>query len=150
MGKLRDMANRVINLDLDTLANSILNNSDFQKFIIELNTEDQLFNENIDSRGIRLNDIGGDYSPSIFELSRTPKKSLTDINLKDSGDFYKSFSISVGKKSILIQADTRKGDKDLKDEWGDDILGLTDENLQKVINRLKDLLINELRKTIKG
>ena len=124
------------------------NNRLIKKLIIELNTKVQLFNDNTDSKGVRLNTIGGNYSPVTLIASKTSKKSLQDINLKDTGDFYKSFKVTITTKGIVIDADTDKGDNDLTDRWGDDIIGLTQENLGVVSEKIKDRYITILRRKI--
>lgn len=124
------------------------NNRLIKKLIIELNTKVQLFNDNTDSKGVRLNTIGGIYSPVTLIASKTPKKSLEDINLKDTGDFYKSFKVTITTKGIVIDADTDKGDNDLTDRWGDDIIGLTEDNLGVVSEKIKDRYITILRRKI--
>jgi len=94
--------------------------------IIRLNTEDQLFDKGIDS----LNKTLGNYSrTSVTKYGKRPGH----IQLYDTGEFYESFTIYVTNDQIVIVADTLKEDTDLAQRYGLDILGLTEENIDKLI-----------------
>lgn len=119
--------------------------------IIKLNTEVQLFNQNIDSKGVKLSATGGNYSPVTLIVSRRkgrPKKGLDAINLFDTGDFYESFVVIVNARGITIEADTDKGDNDLEDRWGQNIIGLTDENWGIVSEQIKENFIRITRQQL--
>src|SRR3990167_10889860 len=93
-GDLRKRLEKFRQLDADKMAFDLAKTGNFQDLVIELNTEKQLYDKGEDSTGKRLSDIGGDYSPVTMEISKEkgkPKKSASDINLYDTGDFYKSF-----------------------------------------------------------
>ncbi len=134
---------RVINLDQDVIISNILKDAEFQRFIIDLNTTGQLFEEGIDSLGASL----GDYAATTiegtanFEGKKDKGQRFDHITLNDTGDFYKSFAIKVQKGGFLIIADGQKEDTNLLEEYGKEILGLTDENLQIVIDAIKEKLI---------
>ena len=49
----------------------ILNRAETQAFIINLNTEQQLKRDNVDSQGVKLYTIGGEYSNYTFCLLYT-------------------------------------------------------------------------------
>jgi len=97
-----------------------------QSKIIELNTIDQLYDEGIDALGQSL----GDYSQTSVEVFG---KRAGHITLKDTSEFYDSFVVLVKKDSFIIRANTfkqgEKGTIDLTDRFGDEIIGLTDENI---------------------
>ena len=95
--------------------------NDTKDEIIRLNTEDQLFEEGIDSMGDTL----GDYSDVSVEVYG---KRRGHIQLYETGEFYNSFVIKVDKKGIDIIADTQKESQDLAQSFGIEILGLTTEN----------------------
>ena len=57
-------------------------------------------------------------------------------------------SLKLNKDSFEIIADTNKGDTDLLQEWGRDILGLTDENLQRLIDKIRTELREVIRQKI--
>ena len=104
---------------------------DVKDEIIRLNTEDQLFEEGIDSLGDSL----GDYSDVSVEIYG---KRAGHITLKETGEFYDSFVIKADKKGIDIIADTQKESQDLAQSFGIEILGLTSENTAY----LKDFILD--------
>ena len=128
---------RVINLDVDVIISNILKDEEFQRFIIDLNTEEQLFEKGIDSLGDSL----GEYTDFTKVVKGLKGQRIDHITLEDTGEFYKSFAIKVQNGGFLIVADGQKEDTNLLEEYGKEILGLTDENLQIVIDAIKDRLI---------
>jgi len=129
--------NNVINLDQDVIISNILRDAEFQRFIIDLNTEEQLFEKGIDSFGASL----GDYTDFTKTVKSIKGQRIDHITLEDTGEFYKSFAIKVQNGGFLITADGQKEDTNLLEEYGKEILGLTDENLQIVIDAIKEKLI---------
>jgi hypothetical protein len=94
--------------------------------IIRLNTEDQLRDKGIDS----LNKTLGNYSrTSVNKFGKRPGH----IQLLDTGEFYASFTIAVTNDQIIIVADTIKEETDLSARYGIDILGLTEDNIDRII-----------------
>lgn len=143
---------RIINLDQDLIIGNILRDEEFQRFIIDLNTEEQLFEKGIDSLGASL----GEYADATIEGTANFKGKLEKgqpidhITLKDTGDFYKSFAIKVQNGGFLIVADGQKDDTNLLSEFGKEIVGLTDENLQIVIDAIKEKIIPIILITVMG
>ena len=96
-------------------------------------------------------DIIGTYSEAT-EMINPSKIAGTPYTLFDSGDFYKSFVIRVGKRIFEIDADT--SDMDGENWWvqnnitKDAILGLTDENKTKLSVEVKRRFIIEARKIL--
>jgi len=144
-------------LDVNRILFQILSKQEFQDFIRVLNLRDQLF-EGIDSLGIELDS----YSPgtetilnaegeNAFQYEGKSKKKIAGqpIFLFDTGDFYESFKITINPEDITLDADGIKEDgTDLFAEFGDDILGLTDENLQLLINKISETIIPEIFKKL--
>lgn len=136
---------------------TIVNQDEVKEFIISLNTEDQLFEKGINSEGVLLKDIGGNdftesgYSPVTIEIkkSKTGKGSKTaNITLYDTGEYYESHKVKVDASGFEINADPIKDDTNLFDEWGEEIVGLTDESLQKLISFLLIKYLNYTRDVI--
>ena len=115
--------------------------------IIKLNTKDQLFDKGIDS----LDKTLGNYSQtSVNKYGKRPGH----IQLFDEGDFYGSFVIHVTTDEIVIKADTIKEDTDLSVRYGNDILGLTNDNLDFVIREYilenyQEYIMNALMEGVK-
>jgi hypothetical protein len=149
--RVKKILDNAIALDENKIINQILSNKSFQEFIIDLNTRDQLFDKGINSLGVKLSDIGGDYAGLTLELSAAkgrPKKSASSINLFDTGDYYKSHKIVLSKDSFEIVSDPIKDDSNLYDDWGKDIVGLTEENLQKVRDAVTEKIIPIIKAAI--
>lgn len=115
----------------------VLDRPDLKAKIIYLNTERQLGDEGINALGKIL----GVYSYATEFLSGGRKRAGDPYTLNDTGEFWDSFSVQVFQGHITIDADGQKDDKNLLDEYGIDILGLTDENLQLLINEAKQYYI---------
>ena len=145
MADILEVANRLAKTDVTKTLVKILNRKSIQKFITDLNTNVQLLEYGEDSEGTQLSAIGGIYAQSTIRLSRTPKQNRSHINLKDTGAFYKTFDVVVSNNaSFKITANTMKGDQNLEKRWGDKIVGLQDENVVLVLDRLRDEYYKEI------
>lgn len=152
-GPIRDLIKRAKRLNENVLIDRIIRQPAFKELIIRLNTEEQLFKKGINALGIKLSDIGGEYSDVTLFLH--PEKVRDIITLKDKGDFYASWEVTVSGGDIDIDADPIKESPgreptNLFAEWGDEIVGLTEENLQIVIDRLRNELQREILKALRG
>ena len=132
----------------DRIVNRILSRSDVQKFIISMNVNDQLFDEGINSLGVTLESIGGEYSDYTKLIKSSKGQPIDRVTLRDTGDFHASFRVQLGPESIEITANTIKDGTDLRTQWSDEILGLTDENLQRLIDKLRNEIEIVVRKEI--
>jgi len=113
--------------------------------IIQLNTEDQLEEHGIDSLGRLL----GDYSPVTVAIKKMKGQRVDHITLKDTGKFYDSWVVTVTRNEIIFDADdTTYYDQPLFNVWGEDVLGLTDENMefvkQLIYEKYIEFIENEL------
>jgi len=134
---------------VDATVNRILSRKDVRQFIISMNTNEQLFDDGINSLGVKLEDVRGDgYTDLTISIKESKGQPTDRVTLKDTGAFYESFRIKLNKDSFEIIADTNKGDTDLLQEWGRDILGLTDENLQRLIDKIRTELREVIRQKI--
>ncbi len=140
------LLDNIIALNENQIINEILSNKEFQQFIIDLNTEGQLFEKGIDSLGASL----GDYTDFTKAVKRIKGQRLDHITLEDTGDFYKSFAIKVQNGGFLITADGQKEDTNLLEEYGKEVLGLTDENLQIVIDAIRQKIIPIIKAKIRS
>ena len=139
MADILQVASKLARTNVTKTLVKILNKKSVQKFITDLNTKVQLVDYVEDSRGVQLSAIGGIYATSTIRLSKTKKKNRSHINLKDTGAFHKSFDVQVkSNANFSITANTVKNGVDLEDRWGEDIVGLQDENVELVIDRLRD------------
>lgn len=126
----------------------ILSSGVFKSLVIELNTKDQLFNKNEDSLGVKLYQIGGEYSVTTQVIKGVSGKEVT---LFDEGDYYESYAVNPYSDAtgFEITSDPFKTDEkgnvsNLEDRYGDNLTGLQKENLKKV----NDFIISEIFKRV--
>lgn len=151
MKALIQLANRAKSLNINDLLKVLSEDKSFTDFIIELNTEKQLFEKGIDSTGRRLDDIGGGYSPYTIDIKNQKGQPVDRVTLKDTGDFYRSFRVHLDNSSdLVITADTVKDTSDLIVDWGANILGLTEDSLILLRLRAKLILIPYVKNVLLG
>lgn len=129
----------------------IFNEQRVRELIVSLNTWDQLYEKGQNREGKLLSSIGGNYTITTMRISQDkgqPKRSIYHIDLFDTGEFYKSFHVELRGKDIAIIANTIKDDTDLIDDWGREIIGLTEENKANVSAVAKPFLIAGIKKHI--
>lgn len=146
MRALAALANRIKAITVLEVLKHLSENKEFTDLIIELNTRKQLFDRGIDSTGRQLSDVGGNYSPYTLQLH--PEKIEDKITLFDTGDFYESFRVFYSNGDFIISADTIKDTSNLIEDWGANILGLTDESLSLLREKGKQIIIPYVRKKI--
>lgn len=112
--------------------------------IIEWIQQDQLSNRGVNKFG----DIIGTYSYVTELISKGRKQQGTPYTLFDTGDFYRSMYVAVFRESILIDANPIKGKDNLFEKFGNGIIGLTDENMAKLKERVKKSFIDYARKVL--
>jgi len=147
---LRDIADRIININIHVVINTIIQRKEFKDYIIHLNTNDQLFDEGIDSLGVSL----GEYSPFTKEAKKEKGLPFDRITLFDEGDFHQSWEVdatNLNADYFEIKADPIKEDgTNLFKEFGINVLGLTEENTSKLSNKLIEAIRIELLRILQG
>ncbi len=118
----------------------VLDNDEIKKLIRQLNTAIQLRTQHIDSEGDTLfskKHESGVYSITTEIRSKGRKKAGTSYTLFDTGEFFKSWEIEIGAGFIIINADPIKEGRgigqegtNLFEEYGENIVGLTEESLR--------------------
>ena len=164
--KLFKSVRAAISLDETAMFNAVLTDNGFRKWILDLNRS-QLF-KGEDSEGRELGDIGGGYSFTTEFLNEgvrftfNPKSSeFGDVEggskgkeegqspfLLDTGEYYDSYTLTVGNGFFQISSDPIKDGQNLEDSFGDNLEGLQSENLQKVIDAIKKEFTKEVRTLI--
>lgn len=147
MNRLEKACKNIIKLDRGYLLKQLFLDSKFKAFVIKQN-QNQLALKGVDSKNKKLRSIyarfGNAYALSTINLKKDKEglAAITDhVTLYDEGYFYGSFKLSFKDEKYYIEADTLKKDNDLQEIWGEDILGLTDESLQLVINLAIEIII---------
>lgn len=126
----------------------VLQDAKFKDWILNLVRQDQLFDQGIDED----NDVIGYYS-EWTEMMNPKKVAGTHYTLFDTGEFYKSFTLTVGKNYFEIDADPIKKNDDgevtnLFYQFSTSILGLTDDSKDKLAQQLITRYIIEVRKVV--
>ena len=147
-----------ISLSEANIFNAVLADKSFQEWILNLN-KSQLF-DGEDSLGVKLSDIGGGYSFNTeflsggrsftFDGNSKSKKAGQSPFLLDTGEYYSSFRLELGNDFFKINSNPQKEDTNLEEEWGGNLAGLQDENLQKIIDVIRKKFIQETRSKISG
>ena len=145
--RLRKVLQIIISLDVDDVMFAILSKSDVKQFIIILNTDEQLF-KGIDSTDTTLESIGGDYTPLTKDLKVLKGLPIDRVTLFDEGDFYDSFIVIPDKTGFTIEADTLKAGYDLQERWGFNLIGLTDESKNELVEVIKNEIVDYIFKKI--
>lgn len=127
-----DMLDRIDSLNEDE-AWILVIDAETQDFIVEMNKH-QLFEEGRFSD----NKDTPDYSPItvVYKIMRGDR--YDHMTFKDTGEFYESFHVIVDRSGFEIMANGQvSGDTNLFEVYGENILGLTADSLEK----LKELIL---------
>jgi hypothetical protein len=116
--------------------------SQVKEDVLNLIREAQLMAEGVDEN----NEIIGTYSFMTEIISGGRKQEGDPYNLNDTGEFFRSMYIKVLADSIIIDANYQKMED--KDWWSISILGLTQENLDKYAEMVKENYIKYARKIL--
>jgi hypothetical protein len=141
---LRDKARRIKSVKINKLLKEVWSDPFTQDFIINLNTNEQLF-FGLKSDGTTLPPYRNqDYFEQKKSFGIAPN-SL--INLRLSGRFYQSFDIIPNSVGFLIDANTNlyPDSGDFVDVYGLDILGLNETNTSKLARHLQEELQIRIR-----
>jgi len=145
---IRKLTDRVVKLDEGIILNRFVELPIVQKFILDLNRVDQLFNKGVDSKNRAL----GVYTPFTINSKQergVPVPSDFHITLFDTGQFYSTFVIIPGKDFFEIDANPIREDANLFEDFGEDILGLNDENLQILIDFFKETVVLRVKEQLR-
>lgn len=112
--------------------------------ILDWIRKDQLTDKGVDSDGRVI----GYYSAVTEIITRGRKQQGAHYTLDDTGALYRSMYVTVLREAIEINADDGK----IKDQdwYTSKIIGLTDENTQKLIAEVKKRYIAIFRKVLFG
>lgn len=110
-------------------------------FIEDLQTE-QLW-QGIDSEGKRITPA---YSPFTVQIKKLKGQPVDRVTLKDEGDFYRGLFLNGGNAGNYAIGSRDQKTAALQRKYGEEILGLTDDSKQTIID---DILRPELPERIK-
>jgi len=147
MKLIEDMIQHFKDIDLNMVILEAVR--DNEHVVIDMNAEKQLFEEGITSHGISIASYAP-YSQVTIDIKRAKGQPVNRVTLRDEGDFQHSFFVYYGSDYFQISASDWKTEE-LKMLYGDDILGLTEENRQQLtIDIIVPYVLNKLRYVRKG
>lgn len=104
---------------------------DNEAYIVDLNAQDQLYEEGINRLGVSIMDYAP-YRPLTIAIKEQKGQPTNRVTLRDTGDFESSFYLEVNDKQFEVKASDWKTEALIK-KYGRQILGLTDENISSLI-----------------
>lgn len=145
MKKLDDLILKMRGLEEQLIQTIISVIRENKTVILEMNSEQQLYEKGITRDGVSIAEYAP-YSPVTIEIKRGKGQPTNRVTLRDEQDFHQSFFLEVTETGFEIKADDWKA-VGLQIHYGDEIMGLTDENLSELI---KSYIFPELIKTVKA
>lgn len=136
-------------LSMDYFWLLVFKDAQFKTWVLDMIRQDQLFKKGIDGDG----DIIGYYSAFTESINPT-KREGTPYTLFDTGDFYRSMYIYAYKNYIEVDANPIKVDEvtgeteNLFWKYGENIIALTEENMEVLRQQIKERYTNEIRKLL--
>jgi len=121
--------------DIDNVVFEITREQETQSFLID-SLQDQLFTTGEDGNKNSL----GEYSELTVQIKRRKGQPTDRITLKDTGDFYKTYSIDPFKGGFIIDANGQKSSIDLLVKYGNDILKPNEETIEIIGDYYKEKL----------
>ena len=133
MGKIDDLLKRVVKFNDELTSGRLVQKIiwDNEAYIIDMNAEEQLFEQGVNRLGVSIMDYAP-YSPVTIAIKEAKGQPTNRVTLRDEGDFESSFYLEVSDKQFEIKASDFKTE-DLIKKYGRQILGLTDENISILI-----------------
>ena len=151
MKQIPDLRKRVADLNEALTSGQLIQDIIWKNeaYIVDMNAEEQLYEQGINRLGVDISDYAP-YSPVTIEIKRLKGQPTNRVTLRDEGDFESSFFLEVGDKQFEIKASDFKTE-DLVKKYGEQILGLTDENIAILIwQYIYPDLMDEAKKQIYG
>ena len=104
-----------------------------QAEVLKYNTEKQLFKKGERSDGLKLTPA---YADSTKSYKRKRGQRISNVTLKDSGDFYNSIRVYPADEEVEIKTDgSLNYSKFLEGRYGAEIYGLQDKFIKEFYNR---------------
>ena len=146
MRKLDDLISRLKNFEdeIAKVIEEVVREND--NIILDMNAEDQLFEKGITRKGVEIASFAP-YAPLTIEIKKLKGQPTSRVTLRDEGDFHMSFYIEYQADGFQIKADDWKTE-DLMFRYGDEILGLTDDNFSEFANDYVRPALAELLKKL--
>jgi hypothetical protein len=133
---------------LQQFKNGMFNNirlivDQYDYILIDMNVQDQLYERGINRNGTALSDENP-YRPMTVEFKIAKRQPYDRVTLRDEGDFHSSFKIDARHNDFEIYATDIKT-LILAEKYGNEIFGLTNDNLNEFI---REYLYPELQEQL--
>lgn len=151
MDKIQDLRNRVASFSKELASGRAFQNivKAHEAAIVQMNAEDQLFFEGINSLGVNIMSYAP-YAPLTKWIKANKHQPTNRVTLRDTGDFHRSFYVVAGSESFEITASDEKTEA-LKLKYGKEIFGLTEESRDELATKyLYPELLEQAKKEIYG
>ncbi len=145
MRKLDELISRLKNFEDEIIKviEEVVREND--NIILDMNAEDQLFQKGITRKGVEIASFAP-YAPLTIEIKKLKGQPTSRVTLRDEGDFHRSFYIEYQADGFQIKASDWKTE-DLMFRYGEEILGLTDDNFHEfAVDYVKPALTELLTK----
>ena len=153
-GRLTDLINNVSKLDENKILINIISVDNIERYILDLNRIDQIFEDGVnafgDSLGVYSARTEGDNEGRSFTVRNSDGNSTTREKkfggqrfLYDTGEMFRSFDVVIDDGGFTITADTEKGEVNYEEKYR--ILGLTDESKSQLSKRILPMVVREVK-----
>jgi hypothetical protein len=143
MSVFKQLAVNLQRLDLNKVCREVTEQRTDE--ILTLNVENQLYNRGVDNLDASL----GQYSESYKKIKKKKGQRTDHVTLRDTGKFQNLFKVKAKKDEAEIYSSDKKSIW-LINRYGREIFGLTDDNLQLMIDTFyKNAIMNAIKKALR-
>lgn len=146
------LMSRIRAFQMNKIMEKIFGQPFYRKRVITLN-QNQLFLKGITARGTVIRTYAANspnvYSHRTINIKQAKGQKTNVVTLKDTGEFYSSFTVKNNPKDLTITANFKKPGGNISDNVDiTDVLGLTDENKETIQKEIMPQMIEEVKNMI--
>lgn len=137
-------------IDMSAIINDAVKQKEFA--ITQLNTENQLYEKGIDEGKSKLKPS---YAKSTIAIKNRKHQPTDRVTLRDTGKFYKAWTIFYERDQITLMAKPMILNRNfdlvahLEHRYGQKIIGLTPENIEKLRKLVLPLIITKIQAKVR-
>jgi hypothetical protein len=148
---LEVIARNAIKLNETDALKVVTDNKSIQYQAIRLNRQVQLYEQGVGVNGKELRSVyaryGNVYSNKTIAYKLEKNQPINRITLRDTGKFYSTFTTKLLRGELYLVADTRKGNDDLQDKFGQ-VVGLDSESKAELVQQAKPIVLQYVKSKI--